>query len=182
MERHIVHGLICRRYEEVHGAVPEIAYGRFISAGGAAATKAALGYRRAEAQALFLETYLDRPIEAELSEIFGRPISRRDIVEIGNLASDNALSMVQLWAATANDLGGDAEVAVAVLTRQLRAMFRRLGLTLHEIAPARPERLSEGGARWGRYYEQDPVVCAGLISDGQSRLAAMIRRRERKLA
>lgn len=92
MERHIVHGLICWRYEEVHGAVPEIAYGRFIGAGGAAATKAALGYRRAEAQAMFLETYLDRPIEAELSEIFGRPIPRRNIVEIGNLASDNLLN------------------------------------------------------------------------------------------
>jgi hypothetical protein len=26
MERPIVHGLICRRYEEVHEAVPEIAY------------------------------------------------------------------------------------------------------------------------------------------------------------
>lgn len=182
MDRPFLHELISRRYHEVHGAIPEIAFGRFISDTSNSSARAVLGYCRADRQPLFLETYLDRPIEAELTEVFGRPIWRNEIVEIGNLASDNALATVQLWAATANDLGGEAEIAVAVLTRQLRTMFRKLGLTLYEIASARPDRLSDRGARWGSYYQQDPVVCAGLISDGQARLSTMLARRERKSA
>ncbi len=182
MDRQDVCNLISRRYDEVHGAIPEIAYGSFLSCPSVSGTKAALGYRRASGQRLFLEAYLDRPIEAELADIFGRSVARHDIVEIGNLAADTAPAMIQLWAQTANDLGADAEVAVAVLTRQLRSMFRRLGLTLHEIAPARPERLIDGGARWGAYYAQDPIICAGLIADGQARLAMMSARRERKRA
>jgi hypothetical protein len=182
MDRDDVSALICRRYNEVHGAMPEIAYSRFLGSASTSGLQAALGYRRASGQRLFLEAYLDLPIELELSRSLGRLFARHDIVEIGNLAADNAPAMVRLWADTANDLGSDAEVAVAALTRPLRAMFRRLGLTLYEIAPARPERLIDRGAQWGNYYRQDPVVCAGFIAEGQTRLASIIERRDRKRA
>jgi hypothetical protein len=182
MSRREACDLISRRYAEVHGAIPAIDYSLLRVARSVSGERAALGYRRASSQQLFLEFYLDRPIEAELTRLLGRSIQRADIVEIGNLAADNAPAMVRLWADTANDLGGEAELAVAVLTRQLRAMFRRLGLTLHEIAPARPERLADRGAQWGSYYAQDPIVCAGFILEGQTKLAAMIERRDRKRA
>lgn len=182
MSRREACDLISRRYAEVHGAVTTVDYHDLRVATSTSGERAALGYRRASCQRLFLECYLDRPIEAELKRLLGRPVNRNDIVEIGNLAADNAPAMVRLWADTANDLGGEAEIAVAVLTRQLRAMFRRLGLTLHEIAPARPERLADRGAQWGNYYAQDPVVCAGFILEGQARIAAMIERRDRQSA
>lgn len=182
MSRREACDLISRRYAEVHSAIPTIEYHHIRVAALESGTSAALGYRRACSQRLFLECYLDRPIETELSRLLGRPIDRKDIVEIGNLAADNALAMVRLWADTANDLGGEAEIAVAVLTRQLRTMFHRLGLKLHEIAPARPEKLADRGVQWGSYYAQDPVVCGGFILEGQARLAAMIERRDRKRA
>jgi hypothetical protein len=45
-------------------------------------------------------------------------------------------------------------------------MFRRLGLDIIELAPADALRLPDAGAGWGRYYDNDPIVCAGGISSG----------------
>ena len=177
-----VNELICRRYEQVHGAAPDLNHDRFLDWGSPTGVRAALGYSRACDRRLFLEAYVDLPIEQELERSLGRPFNRRDIIEIGNLAADNALAMVRLWAETANDLGTDAEIAVSVLTRPLRAMFRRLGVTLYELMPANAERLSDKGIRWGDYYTKDPVVCAGFIAEGQARLASVVDRRDRKRA
>jgi hypothetical protein len=171
--------LIARQYRLAHGAVIQPCFGHLATREVRGRVAAALGYRRAAREGLFLETYLDQPIEAMLSSLFSRTITRHDIVEIGNLASDNATAMVALWADAANDLGGDAEIAVAVLTAPLRAMFRRLGLTLHEIAPADPARLGDEAAQWGGYYQLDPMICAGFISEGQQKLARIAARRAR---
>jgi hypothetical protein len=62
-------------------------------------------------------------------------------------------------------------VAVAVLTEPLRVMFTRLGIAIHEICDADPTRLPSSGAAWGRYYEQNPRVCAGLIAPALPKLA-----------
>ena len=77
------------------------------------------GAEQTVGERLFLETYLDAPVELMLSGCMGRSVRRADVVEIGNLASCNATAMVALWARTANDLGNDAEIAVAVLTAPL---------------------------------------------------------------
>lgn len=57
---------------------------------GLARWQAAAGYAAAGAQALFLEQYLDRPIELALGAAVGRPIARGSIVEVGNLAAISA--------------------------------------------------------------------------------------------
>jgi Thermostable hemolysin len=170
MDRATVVDLICRKYALVHGAVPEVTYPQLRAQNSAGQPKAALGYRRADAGPLFLEAYLNAPVEQVICEIFGRELTRHDIVEIGNLASEAAPAMVALWARTANDLASEAEVVVAVLTKPLRSMFRRLGVVLHEIIPACQGRLASGTEQWGQYYRDDPVVCAGLIADGQKHL------------
>ncbi len=173
--------LMSRKYAEAYRASPDLRYPQLFAQKCNGKASAALGYRRADAGALFLEAYLDAPVEIILATKFGRAISRHDIVEIGNLASENAPAMVALWSKTANDLGNEVEIAVAVLTAPLRTMFRRLGVTLHEIAPARPERIVDA-ALWGDYYRQDPVVCAGLIADGQERLSRFAERLLRRCA
>ena len=55
--------------------------------------RAVLGYRRAGSEPLFTERYLDQSIEEAVSAAFGRTVERHRIVEIGNLAADNAWSM-----------------------------------------------------------------------------------------
>ena len=182
MDRSSVLELMKSSYAEHHGAAPKVGYAHLRGEERGGRMCAALGYRRAHRDPLFLEAYLDGPVEEVLSEQFGRPVSRTDIVEIGNLASCNAAAMVALWARTANDLGNDADIAVAVLTAPLRKMFARLGVQLIVLAPADPDRVVADGSDWGRYYDLDPVVCAGFISDGQERLARFAARLNRAAA
>jgi Thermostable hemolysin len=182
MDRTAVLKLISRKYANEYQASPTFDYPELRAQHCNGKASAALGYRRADGGPLFLEAYLDTPVEMHLAAAFGRTILRRDIVEIGNLASDNAPAMVALWAKTANDLGDDAEIAVAVLTSPLRTMFRKLGVTLHEIAPARAGRIADAAAHWGDYYRQDPIICAGLIADGQARLTRFGTRLGRRCA
>lgn len=170
--------LVGRKYREVFGASVKAGYAEWMSRGQAAA----LGYRRAGSDPLFLESYLDEPVEAMASRAFGRAIERTAIVEIGNFAADNALAMVDLWGSAANDLGAASEVAAATLTAPLRRMLQRIGLPLVEIASARPERLGPDARHWGSYFAQDPVICLGEIASGQAAIASFLARRARRAA
>lgn len=174
--------LIRRKYHDVFGASIAPTFGSYLSREGAGQAGAILGYRRAGEDRLFLEAYLDRPVEEEVGRAFGRPFTRNAIVEIGNFAADNALAMVSLWGAAANDLGGTNEVAVATLTAPLRRTFARIGIPIAVLAPATPERLGEASGAWGKYYEADPRVCAGIIAEGQQAIAAFLARRMRRHA
>ncbi|MDH4096359.1 MAG: thermostable hemolysin [Betaproteobacteria bacterium] len=129
--------------------------------------QAAAGYAAAEGGDLFLEQYLQHPVEHALAEKLGRPLARHGIVEVGNLAAVSAgmarLLIPQL-ARHLHRLGYRWVVFTA--TRALRNSFLRLGLRPLPIAPADPARLADGGASWGAYYEQDPIVMAGKIALG----------------
>jgi thermostable hemolysin len=172
MEASAVQQLIARRFADVHGAVPASDYRHFcvLHPGEAQKPVAALGFRLAHQGRLFLEHYLDEPIEDVVSERFGRWIGRNGIVEIGAHASERSLATIALWARTAGYLDGIAEVAVAVVTSPLRSMLLRLGVELEQLCEADPRRLPSGGAGWGRYYDTVPAVCAGLIEPARSKL------------
>jgi hypothetical protein len=174
--------LVRRRYGEVFGAALTPVFSNWRHRGADHAAGAALGYQRAGAAPLFLEAYLDRPIEQVVSEALGRPIERSSVVEIGNFAADNALHMIELWGAAANDLGSDSEIAVATLTAPLRKMFARIGLPVRVLAPARLEALAGDGRDWGSYYDSDPQVCMGVIAHGQQAIAQFLARRSRAAA
>jgi hypothetical protein len=171
-----------RRYLEVFGASPLPSFGEYVAAGREPDRLAGLGYRRASDGGLFLESYLDEPVEVEVGKALGRSIARSDVVEIGNFAADNAFVMLELWGAAANDLAGSSEIAVATLTAPLRRIFNRIGLPFVSVRPARPERLGQGAREWGSYYQQDPQVCAGVIADGQAAIARWHGRRAPRAA
>jgi len=129
--------------------------------------QAAAGYAAAGAQALFLEQYLDRPIERVLSAALGRPIARPGIVEVGNLAAVSAGMARLIIPQLARHLHRLGYVwVVFTATRALRNSFFRLGLRPLPLTRADSARLADGGASWGTYYDQDPVVMAGKISHG----------------
>jgi hypothetical protein len=129
--------------------------------------QAAAGYAAAGAQPLFLEQYLDQPVEQALAAALGAPIARGSVVEVGNLAANSAGMARALIPKLARHLHrlGYRWVAFTA-TRALRNSFHRLGLKPVPIAAADPARLADGGAHWGSYYDQDPVVVAGKISLG----------------
>ena len=166
-------------FRHAYGADHAAGFGDYLAVRQPVTGRAALGYRRAGSERLFLEQYLDQPIERAVSVAFQRAVERDAIVEIGNLAANNAWSMIALWGEAANDLGGSSEIVVATLSRQLRAMFARIGVPVHELAPADPVRLGSAAVGWGSYYRTDPVVCAGQIVEGQRAIAEFLARRRR---
>lgn len=170
--------LVRRRYLEAHGANVQAGYGAILHFSYQNTAHAALGYRRAGEETLFLERYLDRPVEQCLTDVLGHAVERSSVIELGNLAADDAFAMVTLWGMAANDLGADCEVAVATLTAPLRRMFERLGVTLHVLAKADLQRADDPVA-WGNYYANDPMVCAGLIAQGQRAISAFLARRRK---
>ena len=128
--------------------------------------QAAVGFADAEAGPLFLEQYLDAPVEEVLERVLGEPVPRARIVEVGNFAATGggtARRVVPLFASFLRRL--EFEIAVFTATRELRNTFRRLGLAPLELAPADPSRLPNGTDEWGTYYAHGPVVMAGRIAD-----------------
>jgi hypothetical protein len=164
--RAAVKELIERRYAAVHGAVPASDYPHFCVIGGSVGEdpKAALGFRLASEERLFLEDYLDVPVEVAVSRALDRLVCRSVIVEIGAHASERNRATIDLWAHTARHLHAVADVAVAVLTAPLRSMFARLSIDIVEICDADPALLRCRDQDWGSYYDLDPKVCAGWIA------------------
>lgn len=180
MPRHAELQFVGRRYRDAFGARLAPNFSAYLTCETGRESTAALGYARAGAAPLFLEAYLDDPVEALVSAAYARPVARSRIIELGNFAAINPLAMVCLWGAAANDLAARGDIAVATMTGSLRGMFRRIGVPIVELARARPDRLGKAAADWGSYFDQDPVVCAGAISDGQRALNRFLERRARR--
>ncbi len=134
--------------------------------------KAIIGYCDAEFQKLFLETYLDEPIEAAISRHIGSHVERASIVEVGNLAEAEAGdARLAIIAATAFLHAAGYRWVVFTGVARLRNAFRRLGLEPIELVVADDSRLSEAERRmWGSYYSDHPVVCFGDIRTAHDNL------------
>jgi hypothetical protein len=129
---------------------------------------AAFGLRNAASSQLFLETYLDRPIEDVLQARVGAPVRRNEIVEVGNLSALYPGAARWLIVAVTALLHNEGYRWVAFTgTSTLRNGFHRLGLPLIELGPAELTRLPEQDrADWGHYYDNSPTVMAGDIAYG----------------
>jgi len=125
---------------------------------------AVVGFRLATDEPLFLEQYLDAPVEMALSQAIGARVAREAVVEIGNLASNGRGATIFLFAAMAQHLQSvGALFAVATATEELRGVFHKAGLGALTLATADPDRLLDHGLSWGAYYDTHPVVLAGSI-------------------
>lgn len=135
------------------------------------AITAAAGCRRAADEPLFLEQYLDEPIEAVLSRAVNCGVTRARVGEIGSLATANAGAPAPLlFAALACYLSEQGiSFAVATATRRLRRAFTAFGFGAGELAAARKDKLPNGGRDWGRYFEHEPVVVWGRVAAGLRR-------------
>lgn len=128
---------------------------------------AAAGMRPASEGPLFLERYLDAPLETAVSQLAGVALDRTCMVEVGNLASLNAGSariiiIAVTWLLASRGLEWVAFTGAATLINS----FQRLGLTPTVLAAADPGRLQGQANQWGTYYDQRPQVFAGNIGYG----------------
>lgn len=166
-QRFVVEAFIRRRFAEEHAAritrfMPSL-FGLHASDG---SLHGAVGLRRAATGPLFLERYLDLPIEQAIEARCGEAVARGEIAEVGNLAADGRGTARRLIVSLAGQLGGQGVRWVAfTATPALLNSFRRLGLALHRLGPADPARIGPERADWGRYYDCRPQVVAGRLCD-----------------
>lgn len=123
---------------------------------------AACGFRSAALEPLFLENYLDQPIEKALSECTGLPVKRSDIVEVGNFSvSEPGMARYLIAAIFAQLHATSKQWAVFTAVPMVRNAFIKMDLCPLIICDADKNRLPhDEQAEWGSYYEQKPMVMA----------------------
>lgn len=136
------------------------------------ALQGALGVRPASIDNLYLEQYLLRPVEQEISQCFRTPVVRDQVVEIGNLVVKGG-GTGQFMLAVLGTILKQAGLRWIVFTAtpQVEAMMARTHWHTHEICAADPSRLTDTDSQWGRYYDSNPRVRVGNIEDAESFLS-----------
>jgi len=134
--------------------------------------RAVMGFRLAGQERLFLENYLDDPIEDVISRYLGKPVNRSEIIEVGNLAeAEPGDARMALIGGTAYMWSLGCRWLVFTGVSRMRNSFRRLGLDIWELMAADENMLPpEEVAKWGAYYDAHPVVCFGDIKQGHDNL------------
>ncbi|MCW5253060.1 thermostable hemolysin [Streptomyces sp. SHP 1-2] len=116
---------------------------------------------------VFLEQYLDAPVEEILSAHAGEFVDRRDILQVSSIASvrpSAGMELIQAFPLVFACLG--RPYAAMTMTGRLAAVMQRVGVVLHPVCQADGSRLPAAElARWGRYYATRPVVGYGHISE-----------------
>jgi hypothetical protein len=121
----------------------------------------------------FSEQYLDRPVEAAIAAASGQSVEREDILELCALAAARPGGLLSLMRGFASlGLRSGYRWGLFTATQRLRTMTARMGLSLVDLGPARPERIADA-ERWGSYYQQSPRVCAIDGWPAQARLDRM---------
>ena len=126
---------------------------------------ACAGFIPASDGPLFLEHYLETPVEQQLASALQQPVLRDDILEVGNLAALDGHGRLLILALVQYLVEQRYRYVAFTATDQVRALFRSLGLQPHFLQSARRDLVPQP-ERWGRYYDHDPKVVAGDIRQG----------------
>ena len=147
-------------YRASYGAEIEVHYPTLVSLrDDKDALLGAVGFRSAADDVLFLEQYLDVPVQS----MVGTP--RGGIVEIGNLAAAGGGGSAFLYMALIAYLQKQGVItAVLTATSTLEKRLRTLGWQLQRLCVADPALLDDDQTRWGTYYETMPYVVAGSVA------------------
>lgn len=131
---------------------------------------AALGFKLAAEEPLFLEQYLDKPIERSLPANTNS-ITREQIAEVGNLAmSFRAVSPLLFIVVAAILHKAGLSYVVFTATTQVRKLLEKLQLVTDVIGPADPSRLADKGQSWGSYYQHQPIILGGWLNEAVNHL------------
>lgn len=163
-----IHHVYARRYgAQVRHFAPVLVFLR-----DATGIIAAAGYREAHESPLFLERYLDAPVETLLAAGSSAPPTRQSIVEVGHLAATRAGEGRRLILMLGVHLARqEFQWVVSTLTHELRLLFLRIGVTPLTLGVAHPAALGDEAVHWGSYYEHSPLVLAGHLPQAMRRLS-----------
>lgn len=136
---------------------------------------AAVGFHAAQDESLFLEQYLDKPVEDAIREKLGCNVQRRKIMEVGNLAiatAGGARGLILALTSYIKGAGFDWVVFTAVPS--LINSFNKMGLEITPLVEAKKERLITDKNQWGSYYDVKPMVVAGNVKQGFEKLGQLL--------
>jgi len=180
--RHELESAVVATFHRSYGATVNSFYPDLLGFRGEGGVRAVVGYRDGTAAQLFSEQYLDVRAETSITRHLRRGVHRDQIVEVGNLALRESGHARWVIAATTVFLhAAGYRWVVFTAVRNLINAFQRLGLRPVVMAQADPQRLSDGGASWGRYYDAAPLVCAGDITAGLHKLGTSAALRQPRL-
>lgn len=164
-ERRRLEGLIRERFAVEHGACIHHFLPRLFGLWQATGPVAAVGMQHAREGTLFVERYLDLPVEEALRQGLGMRTHRADIGEIGNLATLRPGLQRRLFLHLVEQLADEGVVwLVFAATPAVSNGLRRLGLDAAPLVAADPARLGRERHAWGRYYDRHPWV---MVSNPQ---------------
>jgi hypothetical protein len=127
-------------------------------------TRAVVGCHFASEEPLFLERYLDEPIERTLLAHTSARVLRATVVEVGNLSCRNSRDAADLMGLIPRYLIGRGCLWIAfTATSSVRRILRHAGARTLELAIADASRVAGSGDQWGHYYDNDPRVMAGYL-------------------
>lgn len=123
---------------------------------------------RSASRNLFLEQYLDGPIEQTIAAHAGGRVERQTIVEVGHFSGAFPGAVRAMIGLLTDHLHRDGiEWVVFTGTTGLRNAFCRMGLCPLDIRAATIDRIpAEDRAAWGSYYDHAPRVLIGNVREG----------------
>jgi len=158
---------IAKRFNDVYGAQVDEFYPVLMSRTENNSLSSVVGIRPGTDKPLFLEQYLELPLDEAIHQKTGNRVCRNTLAEIGNLASNcrrsNQLMFIILTAVLAE---AGYEWVVFTATSQVRALLRRLKFYPVTLCGADPTRLHDNSDAWGSYYAAGPEVQSGSLKEG----------------
>jgi hypothetical protein len=128
---------------------------------------AAVGLRSAAQSVLFLEQYLDIPVEKAIEKHTQKVVHRNKIIEIGNLvATQKGTSYLMFILVAAALIQTDNKWMVFTATGQVARILHRLNFKTITLCEANQTRLNpqDKTKQWGKYYNSRPQVLAGDLT------------------
>ena len=123
-----------------------------------------VGVRAAREEPLYLEHYLDRPVEQAIASLSGTPVGRDSVVELGNFACRNASAAKCLMQRLPHYLLERGHRWIAFTgTGAVRTILSSLDAPLLDLGRAKAECVAGGTDDWGNYYSTAPHVMAGYL-------------------
>ena len=152
---------ISQKYRTTHAATLRAYMPRLVALTQESELTALIGIRGASEGTLFLEQYIDTPIESMISLHSSPTEDRKEIAEIGNFAANNIGAGSLLFTLLAQSLEKSGfKWMVFTATTEIEKMINRLGCQPTILSDANPEKIGEAAIDWGAYYQKAPRVMA----------------------
>ncbi len=171
--RNEVESFIAEQYQRVYGANIQEFMPQLMTFKCKNKLSTAVGIKSALLKPLFIEQYLDQPVEKVIESQTQAVVERKDIVEVGNLAASwkGTSQLIMVLMPVILERAG-YKWSILTATGQVERLLRKICLTPITLCEADESRVSNDDEVWGNYYQQStPHVMVGCLVGIEERLS-----------